>query len=79
MVAPPEEVAAGPRGLDAQLAQLSRGEAEERIPGRDFGGVLGELAADEGEEGGGVGDEGRWLRNGWEGERGVESSGALAR
>lgn len=40
--------------------------------------MFGELAADEGEEGGGVGDEGRRLRDWRERQRGVEVSDALS-
>ena len=73
--APAEEVAPGAGGRDAERRELGRGEREERFPGGDLGGVLGELAADEGEEGGGVRAEGRGKWDGASRCSGVETTG----
>lgn len=40
--------------------------------------MFGQLAADEGEEGGGVRDEGCRLRDGGKGQRGVETADGLS-
>lgn len=57
-VAPAQEVAACAGGFDAEVFELGGGEGEEVVPGWDFGGVRAQVAADEGEEGWDVGDEG---------------------
>jgi len=56
---PSEEVFTCAGGIDTGFTKLGGGETEERVPGGDFGGVLAEGTAYEGEECGNVGDEGR--------------------
>lgn len=55
-LAPPEEVLARARRLDAQLPQLLRRQGEQGLPVGDLGRVLLEAAADDGQEGRHVGD-----------------------
>lgn len=61
LIAPTEEIASCTGWFDARVFQLFRGIREEGLPGGDLGGLSGEAAADEGEEGLDVWDEWGWL------------------
>jgi hypothetical protein len=76
LLPPVQQVLARPRRLHAQLLQLRRREGEQGVPGRDLGGVGRETAADGGQEGGVVGDEGDGLGDGPQRYLVVQTAGA---
>lgn len=62
-LAPAQQVLARARGLDAELAQLLRRQREQRLPVRDLGRVLLQVAPDDRQEGRHIWHEGRRRRD----------------